>query len=290
MHTLPGDDQAVGCQWPQLPSLAITDPDAAADADAVSLADLARRHGSDKADHGYAPLYEERLRGRRFEPLRLLEIGVGGYADPSLGGASLRMWADYLPNARIVGLDVHQKDLDLPDRVTVVQGSQAAPDVLDALDAEHGPFDVVIDDGSHHNTHRNATFAHLFPRVVPGGFYALEDLHTSYLRFYGGDPRDLATPSTTNGLLKTLLDGLHHAYVPGRRPAPLDTAVTSVCLHPKIAFVARGENRPTVPWNDRRAIDDELERLRADDERAAGQDGSQTSTSVPPGSQPRNDA
>jgi hypothetical protein len=169
------------------------------------------------------------------------------------------MWCEYLPQARVVGLDVYEKDPSLAPRATIVCGSQADPEVLDALDAEHGPFDVIIDDGNHANSHRNATFLHLFPRMAAGGIYALEDLHTSYLRQYAGSSTDLDSPQSTTGLLKGLVDGLHHAYIPGRAQAPIDTMVVEVALHPKLAFVIRGENRPQVAWNDQRAIDQELE-------------------------------
>ena len=231
-----------------------------------SLTDVAVRHGSDKLDHGYIPLYAAHLEPWRAKPLRLLEIGVGGYTRTTTGGASLRMWADYFADAQIVGLDVQEKDLDLPACVTIVQGSQADPEVLDRLHAEHGPFDVVIDDGSHVNDHRNTTFAHLFPRLPIGGVYVLEDLHTSYLRHFGGKARDLNSPATTTGLLKQLIDGLHHAYVPGRQPEVCDRIVSGLCVYPKDpAFVIRGDNDPKVAWNDQRSIDHELAALRDDD-------------------------
>src|SRR5205807_591636 len=40
-----------------------------------------------------------------------------------------------------------------------------------------GPFDVVIDDASHASAHQQIALACLFPHVVPGGFYFIEDLH-----------------------------------------------------------------------------------------------------------------
>jgi hypothetical protein len=235
---------------------------------APSLGELAVRFGTDKVAHGYVPLYEERLEARRYEPLALLEIGVGGYAAPDQGGDSLRMWAAYLPNARIIGLDYFEKKLELDPSVVLVQGSQDDPVVLERLIAEYGPFDVVIDDGSHVNPQRNATFEHLFPRLRDGGFYALEDLHTSYLRAFAGTAAQLDTPKTTMGMLKPLLDGLNHAYIPGREPRPLDECITGICTYPKIAFVSKGENRPHVAWNDQRVIDRELEAIHEERNRS----------------------
>ncbi len=58
---------------------------------------LAALHGTDKfGAHDYTPVYESLMREARRKPVRLLEIGVGGYAS-ALGGASLRMWASYFP-------------------------------------------------------------------------------------------------------------------------------------------------------------------------------------------------
>ena len=39
-----------------------------------------------------------------------------------------------------------------------------------------GHFHAIIDDGSHFNTHILTTFNELWPSVLPGGFYFVEDL------------------------------------------------------------------------------------------------------------------
>ena len=64
-----------------------------------SLSRIARAYGTDKAfPHQFTPLYDSVLGPARQDVRRLLEVGV-------LGGSSLRMWRDYMPNAEIVGLD-----------------------------------------------------------------------------------------------------------------------------------------------------------------------------------------
>ena len=65
-----------------------------------SLNDIGLETGTDKSSraHDYLGYYENALRGlSRID--RILEIGVHE-------GASLRMWRDFLPRARIVGLDL----------------------------------------------------------------------------------------------------------------------------------------------------------------------------------------
>lgn len=58
---------------------------------------------------------------------------------------------------------------------------------LNRLIADHGPFDVVVDDGGHRPEQQKTSFIHLFPHVKPGGLYFLEDIHTAWMDNFGGD-------------------------------------------------------------------------------------------------------
>jgi hypothetical protein len=141
----------------------------------LSLDALALRHGVDKSSrvHGYTRAYERHLAPLRQRPIKLLEIGIGD-------GASLRMWRDYFPQARIYGLDVVDcKRLD-GGSIRTFQGGQADEDVLERLLHATGALDVVIDDGSHRWADQIASFQKVYPHLTPGGVYAIEDLHTSY--------------------------------------------------------------------------------------------------------------
>ncbi|MEM8581136.1 MAG: class I SAM-dependent methyltransferase, partial [Pseudomonadota bacterium] len=118
------------------------------------LSRLAILYGTDKFGlHDYTPNYHRLLRHLRKEPIAMLEIGVGGYADPKAGGRSLEVWRDYFPQGRIIGIDIAAKSLDLGPRVTLAQGSQVDPAFLEDLVTQHGPFDIILDDGSHRNEH-----------------------------------------------------------------------------------------------------------------------------------------
>lgn len=143
----------------------------------MTLDDLAQLHGTDKgsrparglsAKH-YTDVYEQLLAGRELEPLTVLEIGVNT-------GASLRMWADYLPAATIIGGDSNPRcRAHAGPRTTILIGAQADPEFL-AEAASLGPFDVIVDDGSHHLADNEATLAALLPHLNPAGWYAIEDL------------------------------------------------------------------------------------------------------------------
>jgi hypothetical protein len=153
------------------------------------LSRAAIRAGSDKyGGHLYTRIYHQLFADLREAPIRLLEIGVGGYESERAGGLGLKMWAEYFPNAHIVGLDIHRKKLSLPPRVRVVQGSQTDAALLTRLSRESGPFDIVIDDGSHFVAHTKTTFETLFPLLAHDGIYAIEDTQTAFMSPLGGRP------------------------------------------------------------------------------------------------------
>ena len=208
------------------------------------LVALAVKHGTDKwGRHWYARHYQTHFAPRRAEPLAVLEIGVGGYEDTTKGGASLRMWKEYFPQARIFAIDVYDKSGLEEDRIRIFTGSQADPAFLDRVAAETGPLDIVIDDGSHRNPDVIASFEALFPRLREGGIYAIEDMQTSYWPSYGGST-DLAAGHTMMALVKRLADGLNHAEFirPGYQPTFTDLNVSSLHVYHNLAFVYRGRN------------------------------------------------
>lgn len=126
------------------------------------------------AGQSYLHYYERHLENLRDKPIKLLEIGV-------LKGCSLRLWRDYFTLGDIHGLDqdpackAHEGE-----RITVHTGGQAEAAVLQRL-SNLGPWDVIIDDGSHKVPHLITSYCSLFGQVKSGGFYVLEDMAMSYL-------------------------------------------------------------------------------------------------------------
>lgn len=124
----------------------------------------------------YLPVYEATIDRNR--PIRMLEIGV-------FQGGSLRMWRAHLhPDSTIVGIDINPecKRYESADtNVHVRIGSQADTEFLDDVTAEFGPFDVIIDDGSHMASHMIASFRHLFlGSLTDTGIYIVEDMHSNF--------------------------------------------------------------------------------------------------------------
>jgi SAM-dependent methyltransferase len=142
----------------------------------TTLDALGLRHGTDKASraHGYLPVYEEFLGPLRDREITLLEIGVKE-------GASLRVWHDYFPRGRIVGVDL-RRDVDnhAGGRIAIERADQGDPAALAAIIDRHGPFDVVIEDGSHFWRHQVLAIRTLVPALKPGGLFVSEDLQVSF--------------------------------------------------------------------------------------------------------------
>lgn len=119
--------------------------------------------------------YDQLFTPIRYNPVTILEIGIGGYKDPYKGGGSLRMWAEFFPNATVIGLDLHTKQLELPTNVRLEFGSQTDTELLNRLAAKYRGFDIVIDDASHVTEKTIITFETLW--VHTRLLYIIEDLH-----------------------------------------------------------------------------------------------------------------
>ncbi len=211
------------------------------------LSRLAIHHGSDKfGGHLHTPVYHRLFGHLRDRPVRLLEIGIGGYDVPEAGGASLHMWAAYFPAGRIVGLDIAPKMLDMPANVVMVHGSQADEALLRRLSEDHGPFDIVIDDGSHQVPHVLGSFRCLYPLLAPDGMYVVEDTQTAFHPDAGGNP---SGRSTIYDLADRLTRDMHRpeGFVPPDGTGDFGAITASVAFHRNMIVFTRGEN--TYPSN-----------------------------------------
>ncbi len=168
-----------------------------------------------------------------------------GYANSSLGGESLRFWKDYFPNTMIFGIDIQDKSGLEEDRIVILQGSQTDEEFLRSVVRRIGSLDVVIDDGSHINSHVIQTFKFLFPLLNEGGIYVIEDTQTSYWPGdYGGDSENLNNMKTMMGFFKSLVDGLNHAEFEQRNYSPtyFDQNIVSIQFYHNLIFVFKGKN------------------------------------------------
>ena len=137
------------------------------------LCEIMQRMGSDKgaasayAQHNYTRYYHPLFAPHRDEVRRVLELGI-------FGGASLRGWREYFPNATIYGLDIDKETLFTEDRiVTAYCNSTSRSSVLEALDGLP-LFDIIIDDGPHYFDAQYSFWE--WSNVKCNGVYICEDL------------------------------------------------------------------------------------------------------------------
>ncbi len=140
-----------------------------------SLSQLARKYDTDKHPgyrgrggdvyHSYVPFYEELLHGRQIR--KLLEIGI-------FEGASLRMWRDWLPEAEIYGVDIDPARVFQDSRIHCEALHAGCANDIQAYAERNGPWDVVIDDGSHQLVDQITSARVLLP---VSKLYVIEDIN-----------------------------------------------------------------------------------------------------------------
>lgn len=144
-----------------------------------------RRFSSDKWEH-YFDIYDHVMGALYGQDVSYLEIGVQGggsleIARSLFGGGSFIAGLDVDPGcAKLEGV--------VADRIFI--GSQDDENILTQVAGSCSGFDIIIDDGSHIQSHMVKTFLLLFNVLKEGGVYIIEDTHTNYFpthqdSFYG---------------------------------------------------------------------------------------------------------
>ncbi len=182
---------------------------------------------------GYLEQYADALQG--LPTGNVLELGV-------YQGGSTLLFAAILEPDRLVGIDICKPikafdkiraDHPLGRRISVhyqtSQDDQAALDRIVAAEFE-GPLDLVVDDACHYYEPTKRSFEILFPKLRPGGVYAIEDWgwgHTP--NFHQWDDR----PVLSNLIHQLLLISVAK---PG--------LISSIRAFPGICFVHKGQAAP----------------------------------------------
>ena len=149
----------------------------------MTLENLFDKYGSDKGTilegHRYANSYQELVNK---DIKNLLEIGIG--TDFTYNGTcgSIRAWLDWLPNVTIYGFDIKDAPQDLKNnfRFKLILGDQGKIEDLNNLKNSIPDCEIIIDDGSHINSHQIMTFNILWSKVAVGGYYIIEDVHCKW--------------------------------------------------------------------------------------------------------------
>jgi hypothetical protein len=136
---------------------------------------IALEEQTDKSSsyHNYAVKYDYYFNNIKDNKLKILEIGV-------LNGSSLKMWNKYFTNSEIDAIDIDPNcKIYEKQNTKIFIGDQSD---ISFLEKNFGgnEYDIIIDDGSHIPKHQITSFEFFFSKLTPGGFYVIEDLHTSY--------------------------------------------------------------------------------------------------------------
>jgi hypothetical protein len=109
-------------------------------------------------------------------------------------GASIPLWPKIFPGGDIwfaeygncVDTPIIQQALQC---CGLVKGDQSNPEDLERWIKESGgAFNVIVDDGGHKNSQILTSLQHLWPALLPGGVYVLEDLHVGRSGSYDDSP------------------------------------------------------------------------------------------------------
>jgi hypothetical protein len=171
----------------------------------------AMAHGkTDKADtHGFTEIYDHILGPMRATAKKVCEIGIAA-------GGSLQVWSEYFSAATIYGIDIYSlteirsrlrahgaSEEFLPKepesgRLRTFIADQANREQLKSFIDKYGAeFDLILDDGGHSMQQQQVSFGFFFKYVKPGGYYIIEDVHTSLAGFYTGYGAEANENNTT---------------------------------------------------------------------------------------------
>lgn len=125
---------------------------------------------SDKdTTHSYLPIYRHLFAPYRKGKNGILEIGV-------CAGGSLLMWRNYF-SGKVVGVDV----AECPPPITKdhciqhIQSNAYSTNIVHDLKSI-GPFDVIVEDGTHYQGDMEFVCSHYPQLLAPGGLLVLEDV------------------------------------------------------------------------------------------------------------------
>ena len=135
------------------------------------------------------------MKDNRFNYKKIFECGIGSN-NPLLEsnmtlngkpGASLRVWRDFFPNAKVYGADVDRKTLFTEDRILTYYVDQFNKLSIEEMwiEINEKNFDLIIDDGAHYFDANINFYEKSFDKLRKDGFYIIEDIRLSEIkRFY----------------------------------------------------------------------------------------------------------
>ena len=145
--------------------------------DKLSLHQIGLKHKTNKATfHKYCDFYEKEL--SNISPKRILEIGIGTPNTVGSYGSSLKMWSEFFPNSIVVGCDIDRIAVNKKygkNIITRFVDSSQIKSIKKCVNNEM--YDIIIDDGSHLQSHQHNSLEALWDNLSKGGVFIMEDIH-----------------------------------------------------------------------------------------------------------------
>lgn len=205
-----------------------------------SLSRIATKYNTDKhGHHDFTKIYEVYLRDIRHLPVILIEVGIGGYEFIDRGGGSLQMFKEYFPKGSIHGIDIYDKSFINQDRISTYIGSQTDKIFLNSVVNKTGNPDVILDDGGHVSPNTIRTFEILYPLLKSGGYYFLEDVHTSG---WPGEYQGCENPKEGNTILnyiKNLTDQLNWEVWKGEYRTEFSNTIEFIHFYKEVIIIKK---------------------------------------------------
>jgi hypothetical protein len=170
------------------------------------LSQLCDRFGSDKGTvafdnhvynwpaHNYCDYYESLFHNSRFNTRKVFECGIGtnnesinsNMTKNGRPGASLRVWKEFFPNAKIYGADVDKSILFNEDRIYTDFIDQTSVKSIAQYwnNLNVYGFDLMIDDGLHNFSAGKNLFEGSIKYLGDLGVYVIEDVTSQNLLLF----------------------------------------------------------------------------------------------------------
>lgn len=209
----------------------------------MTLDELGIKYGTDKSSkhHNYLHQYEFWL--SRFKGQKIIACdAVGAYHYKDRGGESLRMWAEFEPLWTIVGIDLYEKDIKVPENVLIFQADQTDEARLKEIFDQVGRPHFFCEDFSHKNFDSIRTFEIVFPLLESGGIYILEDCESSFYSEHGfggtKDCNDFQFPSSLNYFRK-MVNELNAKFIENFNQSEIGKSIESIHFYTNFVLIIK---------------------------------------------------
>lgn len=158
------------------------------------LCRLAYKYGTGKCPmirHNYTPYYYQYLKGKKDSIKKILEMGIGTssfiksanktfdsrWIKKYQTGASLRMWRDFFPKAKIFGADISPDAMFKDEGIeTFLCDETKEKDIKALIEKTGSDIDLFIDDASHVKEHQMYLAKTILPLLDKKVIYFIEDV------------------------------------------------------------------------------------------------------------------